>query len=159
MTIVARELGPTKRVLEEVLGFRLKSEKHGRFRFGVDDGGSGKVVEIVVDPDGLSGRQGHGTVHHFAFRAPSTESQAMIREKAIHLGLRPSEVRDRDYFKSVYFREPGGVLFEVATDKPGFTVDERPEELGTCLKLPKQFEGSRPQIKRALPKLVLPNAN
>jgi len=159
MTLIERELGPTQRVLEGVLGFTLRSEKHGRFRFGVDDGGAGKTVEVVIDPDGLDGRQGHGSVHHIAFRVPSEEIQATLRTRALELGLRASEVRNRDYFKSVYFREPGGVLFEIATDGPGFTVDEPFESLGTVLRLPKQFEDSRSQIKRALPKLELPNAN
>jgi glyoxalase family protein len=154
-TLVERNLEPTQKVLEQVLGFQLKSEKHGRFRFGVCEGGLGKGVEVIVDPDGMPSRQGHGSVHHIAFRVASSGEQEEIRVKAVEHGLRVSDVKDRDYFKSIYFREPGGVLFEVATDGPGFTVDEPFESLGAKLRLPKQFEGARSRIERSLPPLEL----
>ena len=155
VTLIERELTPTRAILENVLGFRLVSEKNGRFRFAVGDGGYGKVIEVIVDPDGLSSRQGHGSVHHIAFRVPNGSVQAAIGLIAGDNGLKVSPVMDRDYFRSIYFREPGGVLFEVATDSPGFLVDESFESLGSGLRLPKQLQELRPKIERSLPKLEL----
>lgn len=155
ITLIERKLEPTQTILQDVLGFKLISEKHGRFRFGVGAGGPGEVVEIIVDPDGPASRPGHGSIHHIAFRVASIADQAVVANLATEKGLRVSQVMDRDYFKSVYFREPGGVLFEVATDGPGFTIDEPFETLGRRLMLPKRLEPGRLQIERALPNLEL----
>ncbi len=154
-TLVEREIGPTRAVLEKDLGFKLVSENGGRFRFEVGRGGPQKTVDVLVDPDGPSGREGHGSVHHIAFRTPTSESQANRRQILLDHGFRVSPVKDRDYFQSIYFREPGGVLFEIATDKPGFQVDEPEPELGSALQLPQQFSDIRAQIEKALPKLEL----
>ena len=108
-------------------------------------------------PDDVAqGRSGVGTVHHVAFRVPSDEAQAEVRERLLAAGLMPTGVRDRQYFRSVYVREPGGILFEVATDPPGFAVDEAPDALGTAFQLPPQYEPRRAQIEARLPALRLP---
>ena len=95
-------------------------------------------------------------MHHVAYRVPDDLSQAAWSEKLAAAGLQVTEVRDRQYFKSIYFREPGGVLFELATDPPGFTRDEGPAKLGTELKLPPWLEPQRERIERALPDVELP---
>jgi glyoxalase family protein len=156
VTLVVGALDPTERVLTEFLGMQKVAEKDYRHRYGLGDDGPFRVLDVVVDPTGPTGRSGHGSVHHVAFRTPDEDTQAELRQRLIEGGLQVSDVRDRTYFKSVYFREPGGVLFEIATDGPGFAVDEPPETLGRELKLPTQFEGHRRQIERALPPLTLP---
>jgi glyoxalase family protein len=98
-----------------------------------------------------------GTVHHVAFRARDEAEQQARQEELRGLGVGVTDVRDRNYFRSIYFREPGGVLFEVATDGPGFAIDESPAELGTTLKLPAQYESMRPRLERMLPPLRLPH--
>ena len=102
---------------------------------------------------------GLGTVHHIAFRTPSDENQKSIRENTINIGLNPTPVIDRTYFHSVYFREPGGVLFEIATDPPGFTLDQKVEDLGETLMLPKWLEPVRERLEKVLPKIDLPKYN
>jgi len=99
------------------------------------------------------GKLGRGSVHHVAFRAPSDGVQAAMAEKAVALGLQVTEQKDRNYFRSVYFREPGGVLFEIATDDPGFSVDEPAESLGRALKLPRFLEPRRAELEAKLPPL------
>lgn len=112
----------------------------------------GAVIDLKKEPN-LRGRFGRGSVHHIAFRAPDDESQLACRDKLIDLGFNPTPVQNRQYFRSVYFREPGGVLFEIATDIPGFTKDEDLETLGTELKLPPWFEDRRQDIENRLPPL------
>jgi glyoxalase family protein len=153
VTLVVGALEPTERVLTEFLGMQKVAEKDYRHRYGLGEGGPFRVVDVVVDPTGPTGRSGHGSVHHVAFRTPNEETQAELRQKLVEGGMHVSDVRDRTYFKSIYFREPGGVLFEIATDTPGFSVDEPSDSLGSELKLPPQFEGHRRQIERALPPL------
>ena len=114
----------------------------------------GGVVDIV--PAAESGRQGRGTVHHVAFRTPTDEDQGAMREAVERAGLRPTERIDRHWFQSVYFREPGGILFELATDGPGYTSDEPRSELGERLVLPGDFERRRAAIEAALPALSVP---
>jgi glyoxalase family protein len=156
VTLIVGALEPTEKVLTEILGMQKVAEKDHRHRYGLGDEGPFRVVDVVVDPTGPAGRGGHGSVHHIAFRVRDVAQQAELREKVIDAGLHVSQTMDRMYFKSVYFREPGGVLFEIATDLPGFATDEAPETLGQSLRLPSQFEGHRPQIEKALPKLRLP---
>ncbi|HSI72222.1 MAG TPA: ring-cleaving dioxygenase [Fimbriimonas sp.] len=153
VTLVVGALEPTERVLIELLGMQKVAEKDYRHRYGLGDDGPYRVLDVVVDPTGPTGRSGHGSVHHVAFRTPNEETQEELRRRLIEGGLHVSDVRDRTYFKSVYFREPGGVLFEIATDSPGFLIDEKEGTLGTELKLPTQFESHRRQIERALPPL------
>ncbi len=113
-------------------------------------------VLIAHEPDAGRGMQGAGTVHHVAFRAEDDARQLQWQQLLLRAGLHVTEVLDREYFHSIYFREPGGVLFEIATDPPGFAIDEPLEELGTHLKLPLSLEPRRAEIERILPKLRLP---
>jgi glyoxalase family protein len=120
--------------------------------FGFGDG-SLTTVEVNLKEGGPKGRQGRGSVHHIAFRVADDETQEAIREELLAAGFSVSAVMNRTYFKSIYFREPGGALFEIATDPPGFAVDESHEGLGQSLCLPSQFEPYRAQIEKALPDL------
>ncbi len=114
------------------------------------------VIRIDHQPEAQAGMMGVGTVHHVAFRAETDQRQVEWQQLLMHRGLQVTEVLDREYFHSIYFREPGGVLFEIATDPPGFTVDEPLDTLGTHLKLPPWLEPDRAEIERKLPKLRLP---
>jgi predicted esterase/catechol 2,3-dioxygenase-like lactoylglutathione lyase family enzyme len=144
----------TARLLTEHLGFVAVGQEESRFRFAVPDSNEpGGVVDIRCIPGFWSGAMGRGTIHHVAFRAADDGDQAEMRERLIADGLDVTPVLDRNYFHSVYFREPGGVLFEIATDPPGFTVDEPLASLGTTLKLPSWLERRRETIQRVLPPL------
>ena len=145
-------------LLTEMLGFQPNGEDKGLLRFQADANGSGLVVNLRRASGFWRGAGGVGTVHHMAFRAASEADQLEQRSAIEALGLGITPVVDRQYFHSVYFREPGGVLFEIATDGPGFTIDEAPAELGSQLKLPPIYQGYREQIERALPPLRLPHA-
>jgi glyoxalase family protein len=138
------------------LEFRPVDEEGGRYRFEAGEGGPGNLVDVLAGDDDPRGRMGVGTVHHVAFRVPDEESQLAVRERVASLGYDVTPVLDRQYFRSIYFREPGGVLFEIATDPPGFAVDEDPSELGTHLKLPPWLEPRRDRLEEALPPLRLP---
>jgi glyoxalase family protein len=144
--------------LTGTMGFRAKGEEGSRLRFESGQDGLGTVVDLRRAPGFWRGTDGVGTVHHVAFRAADDAEQQARHEEIRRLGVGVTDVRDRHYFRSIYFREPGGVLFEIATDGPGFTVDERPEELGTTLRLPPRYESMRPRLERALPPLRLPHA-
>ena len=141
--------GPTIQVLEK-MGFRKTQESGSRRRFEIADGGAGHQLDILERPDGQYGRIAAGTVHHVAFRTPDDANQAEWQKEIAGLGLGVTEVRDRQYFRSIYFREPGGTLFEIATDPPGFTFDESVEDLGTGLKLPPWLESRRQEIETIL---------
>jgi glyoxalase family protein len=146
----------TGSLLTETLGFELVDEEAGRFRFDVSDGGPGARLDVVADPAAPAGLVANGTVHHVAWRAPDDGHQVEWREEIVEMGLHVTPVIDRRYFHSIYFREPGGVLLEIATDPPGFTVDEQVEALGRELKLPPWLEDEREQIERALPTIKIP---
>lgn len=139
----------TAKLLTEVLDHQLINEKGSRFRFAATDS-PGNYVDILCTPNKLRGLGGGGTVHHLAFSTPDSKSQLKIRDRINKTGIDITPVLDRQYFESVYFREPGGVLFEVATAKPGFAVDEVPEDLGKELKLPPQYESKRNLIEKVL---------
>ena len=139
----------TAGLLTEIMDHKLIEEKGNRFRFGTSDE-PGKYIDILAVPDSQRGLGGGGTVHHLAFNTANLESQAKVREKILTRGLNPTPVVDRQYFESIYFRESGGVLFEVATAEPGFAVDESPEDLGKELKLPPQYESQRKAIEQAV---------
>jgi catechol 2,3-dioxygenase-like lactoylglutathione lyase family enzyme len=144
----------TGRILTEILGYRAAGQEGGRFRFtSRTDHVPGRIVEIRSTPGFWTGVSGAGTVHHIAFRAPDDATQATVRERVAHAGIEVTPVRDRNYFRSIYFREPGGVLFEVATDAPGFAIDEPVEHLGTGLRLPAWLEPRRASIAAILPDL------
>lgn len=144
----------TAGLLIEGLNHRLISESGNRFRFAATDS-PGNYIDIVCKPDTLRGLGGGGTVHHLAFSTSNTDSQKKVREKLTELGANPTPVLDRQYFRSIYFREPGGVLFEVATAEPGFSVDEDLNNLGEKLMLPSQYESGRHHIEKALKPLEL----
>jgi len=144
--------------LTRTMGFQAKGEEENRLRFESGQDGLGTVVDLRRTPGFWGGTDGVGTVHHVAFRAADDAEQQARHEEIRRLGVGVTDVRDRNYFRSIYFREPGGVLFEIATDGPGFTLDERPEELGTTLRLPPRYESMRQRLERSLPPLRLPHA-
>jgi glyoxalase family protein len=151
-----RSLDNTGRFLTNVLGFERLGEEDGWTRFGVQGGGSGKLVEIREVPMEQLGQWGVGSVHHIAWRTADEEREMALREAVIAAGAHPTGLIDRFWFKSVYFREPGGVLFELATDGPGFSIDEKSEHLGEKLILPPWLEPYRREIEAALPPLTMP---
>ena len=151
VTLSLHNVERTAALLTEVFGYSLLAQNVNRFRFVTDAVSDGAYVDLVEVAGETSGVNAGGTVHHVAFRVKDDASQEFVREKLISKGLQPTPVIDRNYFHSVYFREPGGVLFEIATDNPGFMVDESEEELGNSLKLPAQYESRRKEITRALP--------
>ena len=143
---------PTKTVdfMRELLGFHVVDEMEGRIRVGVNGDGPGRMMDVASSGDAGWSRNGLGTVHHVAMAIGSEEEQLDLRSEIVGRA-QVTPVRDRQYFKSIYFREPGGVLFEVATMQPGFAVDEPVAELGTSLKLPPWEEQHRTAIQRMLP--------
>lgn len=148
-----RELAPTVGFVTSVLGFSDCGEEHGWHRYGVDGGGSGKHVEIRELSNVPRGSWGVGTMHHVAWRVADESVELAVRERIEHAHRRPTAVIDRFWFHSVYFLEPGGVLFELATEGPGFTADEDLEHLGEQLVLPPWLEPQRREIEAALPPL------
>jgi glyoxalase family protein len=148
-----RDLRLSETFLTGTLGFSSLGEEGGWHRFGIAGGGSGCHLEIGEFPDVQRGQWGVGAMHHVAWRVPDDATELAVRERVALAHRRPTEVIDRFWFKSVYFLEPGGVLFELATDGPGFAVDEDKETLGERLVLPPWLESSRNEIERALPEL------
>jgi glyoxalase family protein len=153
VTLWLGDADPTATVLTKVFGYSAAGSEGSRSRFVAEGGGLASIVDIRAAPGFLRGRMGAGTVHHIAFRAASDAAQAAMSRALSEHGLHPTEQKDRNYFRSVYAREPGGVIVEIATDDPGFAADESLEALGTALKLPAQFEAYRAQIEAALPPL------
>jgi glyoxalase family protein len=123
-------------------------------RYAIGGGGSGRVLDVQELPDGRRGSWGIGAIHHVAWRVPDDDTEREVQDRVREHGVNPTEVIDRFWFKSVYFKEPGGALFEVATDGPGFAIDESEDSLGDRLILPPWLEKSRPGIEHALPPLV-----
>jgi glyoxalase family protein len=153
-----RELLLSAAFLTNVLDFTDYGVEDGWHRFGVDGGGSGKHIEIREMPNAARGAWGVGTMHHVAWRVADEATELAVRERIAMAHRRPTEVIDRFWFKSVYFLEPGGVLFELATDGPGFTADEDLEHLGEQLVLPPWLERNRREIIKALPPLTTSSA-
>lgn len=151
ITISAKSAAPTGAILTTLLGLKTVGREGNRARYQIGEGVDRAMVDIVENPDNPRGREGVGTVHHVAWRTPDDEAQAAWRERVGAAGIGVTPVRDRQYFRSIYFREPGGVLFEIATDPPGFQVDESFEELGSSLKLPPWLEPQRAEIEQVLP--------
>jgi glyoxalase family protein len=141
------------------LGLTFTGQDSNRLRFSAGEGGPGAMVDLLVTPDSPGGLVAAGTVHHVAWRAPDEQTQAAWREELVGSGVSVTSILDRQYFRSIYFREPGGTLLEVATDQPGFAIDEPLLELGHALKLPPWLEPNREQIEHTLPKLNLPSEN
>ncbi len=153
ITLTIRNISPTAKILTDILDYKLFKQEENRYRFITDAIENGSVVDIIEAPDLARGKGTAGTNHHVAFRVKDDNILMEFREKIVSKGLSITPKIDREYFFSLYFREPGGVLFELATDNPGFTKDETVNQLGSSLKLPKQYEGSRARIEEALPKL------
>jgi glyoxalase family protein len=144
----------TVALLTNPMQHTLVAEEKDRFRFQAGAGGPGNYVDVVYSPKDVRALQGAGSVHHVAFSTDTDETQLAIREELLSTGYSPTEVLDRNYFHSIYYREPGGILFEIATNPPGFAVDEPLESLGTSLKLPEWYEPRRAKIEAELPPLV-----
>jgi predicted esterase len=140
------------------MGFHAVREDGTTRRFAVGDGGPGRIVDVRAIGGFGTGASGAGTVHHVAFAVADDTAELALRERVIEAGLDPTPVIDRSYFHSVYFREPGGILFEVATNPPGFAIDEPVERLGERLMLPPQYEPRRREIEAVLPRIYLPAA-
>jgi len=147
----------TAQLLTENFGYRLVKESGNRFRFAApSESGPGRIVDLLCMPDSRPGQVAAGSVHHIAFRAKDDNEQLQWREHLVELGYNVTPVIDRIYFHSIYFREPGGILFEIATEPPGFTLDEPIEELGSKLRLPPWLESARSQIETILPAIHVP---
>lgn len=152
-TLTLEHIDETAKVLTDIFGYRLLKQEGNRYRFITDAVPTAAIVDLLEDPAGTRGRNAAGTNHHVAFRVANEAVQMEFREKIMSKKLSITPKIDRDYFYSLYFREPGGVLFEIATDNPGFTVDEPLNELGAHLKLPQQHEYLRVKLDQVLPKI------
>ena len=146
----------TGKLLIESLGFEAVREQASIFRYAAKNREGGSIVDLRCVPGLWAGSLGAGTVHHVAFRAPDDIAQLSVRNELVAKGFNVTPQIDRDYFHSIYFREPGGVLFEIATDPPGFTVDEPLDKLGQALKLPQWLEPRRFEIEALLPNIRPP---
>lgn len=149
----------TASLLTTTLGFRAAGEAGNRFRFVAGDGAPGAIIDLVCEPGRMRGSMGVGVVHHIAYRAASDDAQRALRQRIVDAGHDATPVLDRHYFHSIYFREPGGVLFEIATDPPGFAVDEPVEEFGKRLRLPSWLESQRDEIEASVTPLTVPASN
>lgn len=156
-TLDVADIGPTAELLE-AFGWSFEAEESGVHRYRAPgEHGIGKVIDLVQNQHG-EGRFGKGTIHHIAFRVPDQETQAAWVDQLTHMGFSPTPVQERFYFKAIYFREKNGILFEIATDEPGFTADESIEDLGSSLMLPAWYEPHRTKIEQSLPELEAPIA-
>ena len=163
VTLWERDPDPTARILTDVFGYEAKGVEQGggteRLRFQAPGDAIGPIVDIIRTDAPAIGRQGAGTIHHVAFRARNDDEQRGWQEALASVGHPTTPVIDRQYFNAVYVREPGGVLFEIATDAPGFAVDEPAATLGQALMLPPQHERLRRQLERILPPLRVPGVD
>jgi glyoxalase family protein len=150
VTMVVRDAAKTLDLMTGPLGYTIVDEMDQRIRLAVNGGGPGRMIDVARHPDAEPARNGLGTVHHVAMAIATADEQLRLREELIRYGCKVTEVRDRCYFRSIYFREPGGVLFEVATVEPGFTTDEPLASLGRDLKLPPWEEPNRADIEPML---------
>jgi glyoxalase family protein len=153
-TLEVRNPEKTEKLLTENLGFEFVAEENDRRRFRGSGSNASAEIDLVSSEAGF-GQIAAGTVHHIAFRAPDDDEQLKVREQLVARGLNVTPVIDRQYFHSIYFREPNGILFEIATDGPGFLIDEPADALGETLKLPPIYESKRNEIERVLPTIHL----
>ena len=156
VTLTVEGYERTAEILTSMMGYQEAARAENRFRFGSGEDVPGATVDVVVAPDQPRGRVAAGTVHHVAFRCSTDAEQEEWRQRAAEAGMDVTPIVDRQYFHSIYFREPGGVLFEIATDPPGFAIDEAPAELGMSLKLPAWLEPNRQRIEERLAPLRAP---
>jgi glyoxalase family protein len=154
VTMVVTDPRKTVDLMTGVLGYTVAAEADGRIRLAVNGDTPGHIIDVLHDAKATPAKNGIGTVHHVAMAIGSDEEQLRLRDDLLGRGLKVTEVRDRQYFKSIYFREPGGVLFEVATMQPGFLVDEELRNLGRDLKLPPWEEPHRQEIETRLPQVT-----
>lgn len=150
ITLTLRNAEPTAKILTDIFEYKLVGQEANRYRYTTRAVENASIVDIV-EASSNAAVNAAGTIHHIAFRVKDEETQMAYREKIQEYGLNITDKIDRNYFYSLYFREPGGVLFEIATDNPGFAVDEAASELGSSLKLPAQYESHRQEIERNLP--------
>jgi glyoxalase family protein len=153
-TLEVRNPHQTENLLTEILGFEFVAEENNRRRFRGSGPNASAEIDLVLSEAGF-GQIAVGTVHHIAFRAADDDEQLKMREQLVARGLNVTPVIDRQYFHSIYFREPNGILFEIATDGPGFLIDEPADSLGETLKLPPVYETKRDEIERVLPPIHL----
>jgi glyoxalase family protein len=146
-------------VLTEDLGLHLVGTMDNRTRLAAGKGAAGNIIDVIADPKAQRGLSAGGTVHHIAFRVPDTATQEQWRQELVGRGFQVTAILDRQYFTSIYFREPGGVLYEIATDTPGFDIDEPLLELGRSLKLPPWLEPTREDIENSVAHIQLPAEN
>jgi len=153
-TLEVRKREKTENLLTEILGFEFVAEENNRRRFRGSGSNASAEIDLVSSEAGF-GQIAVGAVHHIAFRAANDEEQLRVREQLVARSLNVTPVIDRQYFHSIYFREPNGILFEIATDEPGFLIDESADELGETLKLPPIYEPNRDEIEHVLPTIHL----
>lgn len=153
VTLMVNKKDDTEKVLIDIFGYKYDSCEGSRYRYITDAVPNASIIDIIETPDGKRGNNAGGTNHHVAFRVKDEATQMDFREKLVREYLQVTPKINRDYFYSIYFREPGGVLFEIATENPGFTVDEPLAELGRHLKLPVQYDSVRSDIEKSLPPL------
>jgi glyoxalase family protein len=153
-TLEVRNPEKTEKLLTEILEFEFVAEENNRRRFRGSGSNASAEIDLVSSEAGF-GQIAAGTVHHIAFRAADDDEQLKVREQLVARGLNVTPVIDRQYFHSIYFREPNGILFEIATDGPGFLIDEPADALGETLKLPPIYESKRNEIERVLPTIHL----
>lgn len=154
VTLSLKGIQHTAEILTSIFGYRLLKQEGNRYRFVTDAVEGANIVDLLEQPSVPAGINAGGTNHHVAFRVKDDVALMEFREKILSKGFNITPKIDRKYFYSLYFREPGGVLFELATDNPGFAVDEPVESLGSSLKLPLQYEASRKEIEAVLPSLT-----
>ena len=154
VTLTLRSITGTARVLTDIFDYILANQDGNRYRYMTNAVEEASIVDILEKPEAPRAINAGGTIHHVAFRVKDEEVLMQFREKVLAHGLNITPKIDRNYFFSLYFREPGGVLFELATDNPGFAVDEPIHELGMNLKLPPQYESRRADIEKVLPRLT-----
>jgi glyoxalase family protein len=157
-TLAVSRLDASAKLLTGEMGFRKVAQEGNRHRFATGEGNAHQIVDLVETPREQRGFQGAGSVHHIAWRVPTDAEQVEWRSDLLARGLEVTPVIDRTYFHSIYYREPSGILFEIATDPPGFTVDEPLENLGQKLVLPAWLEPSRAELTGILPKLEMTEA-
>lgn len=153
VTLTLKDIEATASVLTDIFAYKFVNQEKDLHRFKTDAIENAAIVDLLENPQAQRGVTAVGINHHVAFRVKDEKTLMQFREKVLQKGLQITEKINRDYFFSLYFREPGGVLFEIATDNPGFATDETVEELGSSLQLPNQYEGARARIEQLLPEL------
>lgn len=156
VTLTSRAHALTVEFMTNTLGFVVLQRQDGRARLAVGGDGPGYIFDVIDGQGRTPGVNGLGTVHHVAMAVRGADDQLAMRERLLAAGAMVTPVQDRQYFQSIYFREPGGVLFEIATSAPGFTHDEPVDELGHALKLPSWEESQRATIEAGLSPITLP---